>query len=106
MTITITKAQIEHAMNESMTVQDAASMLGICKTTLLKYRKKYNMPPLLRGGIETRLFTKRDVQIIRELHDGGMSANEIAEKFDDMDPMPNISSLNDIIAERTYRWVK
>ena len=103
----ISKRQIQHAIDESPTLIDAAAMLGVTDKTLRKMRKNYGMP-VPASGVNKRnaKFGRADVLLIRALaEEHGMKADAIADKFDDRDDLPPVASVQNIIAGRAYKWV-
>jgi predicted site-specific integrase-resolvase len=59
-------------MRESLSTQDVADRIGVCKRTLLRWLYAGKIPDVRReriGGIEVRLWNARDLQRAQRFRD-------------------------------------
>jgi len=100
---TITKRQVRFAIDESPTLREAATMLGLSVTSLRVLRNQFDI-----GKVRChRLFTPDDIRLIRALaEEYGLKSTEITGKFDDRTETIPVAAVYDVIHYRTYKDIE
>ena len=100
---TITKRQVQFAIDESPTFREAATLLGLSVTSLRVLRNRFEV-----GKVRCyRLFTSNEIRLIRALaEEYGLKPTEITGKFDDRTETIPVAAVYDVIHYRTYKDIK
>ncbi len=76
------KQQLAEAIAAHRTLQDVADHYGVSYDTLWKWRRHYRLTTDVRGARHwNAVLEEADIPLIRKLHEEGMSAETIADKF-------------------------
>ena len=72
------------SLGASFRIQSVARMTGIAAATLRAWERRYGLPTPARSASAYRLFTHRDVELVKRMHrliEGGLAPNEAARQL-------------------------